>query len=318
MSGRVVVVGSVNVDLVVRGERLPSPGETVMGGVFERYSGGKGGNQAVAAARLGRPTLFVGAVGDDPFGGDSRAVLAVENVDISRLSKIRGEATGVALILVDRAGENCISVAPGANARLEPSMVTEALNRLGSLAGDVVLVSREIPPETVLEALRAGRQAGATTVLNPAPAVGASVAELALVDVLTPNRVELVECLTAIGDAPAPGAVLPDRPTAERLARRLIADAGIGRAVVVTLGSQGALLVPVTGPALHVPGHRVKAIDATGAGDTFSGALAAFLAAGLSIADAVRRATVAAGLSTTVPGAREGMPSLAALEAARA
>lgn len=318
MSGRVVVVGSVNVDLVVRGERLPSPGETVTGGVFERYSGGKGGNQAVAAARLGRTTLFVGAVGDDPFGGDSRSVLAGENVDVSRLAKIRGEATGVALILVDRAGENCISVASGANARLEPLMVTEALRRLGSLAGDVVLVSREIPPAAVLVALRAGREAGATTVLNPAPAVGATVAELGLVDVLTPNRVELMDCLTAIGDEPAPGAALPDRHAAERLARRLIADAGIGRAVVVTMGSTGALLVPVTGPAVHVPAHRVKAIDATGAGDTFSGALAASLAAGLPIVDAVRRATVAAALSTTVPGAREGMPTLAALEAALA
>ena len=315
MSGRVVVVGSVNVDLVVRGERLPSPGETVTGGVFERYSGGKGGNQAVAAARLGRPTLLVAAVGDDEFGRGSRSVLSEENVDLSRLATIRDEATGVALILVDQAGENCISVASGANARLTPSMVTEALRRLGSLTSDVVLVSREIPADAVLEALRAGRKAGATTVLNPAPAVGVRADELALVDVLTPNRVELAACLAAIGDEPAPGAVLPDRATAERSARRLLADTGIGQAVVVTLGAQGALMVPSRGSAVHVPGHRVRAVDATGAGDTFSGAVAAFLAAGLSVGDAVRRATVAAGLSTTVPGAREGMPTLAALEA---
>ena len=304
MSGRVIVVGSVNVDLVVRGERLPAPGATVTGGTFERHHGGKGGNQAVAAARLGRPTFLIAAIGDDAFGAEARASLEADGVDVAGLATIPGAPTGVALILVDAAGENLISVASGANHRLEPAMVAQALDRLGTLDGDVVLVSREIPAETVIEALSAARRAGAMTVLNPAPADGLAGADLRSVDVLTPNRGELAACAGGVdGDAP------------EALARRLL-EAGVRRAVVVTLGSDGALLVPADGPAVHVPGHVVRAIDATGAGDTFSGALAAGLAEGRPIDEAVRRATVAAALSTTVPGARDGMPTLGALEAA--
>jgi ribokinase len=303
MSGRVIVVGSVNVDLVVRAERLPAPGETVTGGTFERHHGGKGGNQAVAAARLGRPVLFVGAVGDDAFGTEARATLLADGVDVSGLLTVRDEPTGVAVILVDAGGENLIAVASGANHLLEPKAIAAAYGRFGPLDGDVVLVSREIPPATVLEALRAGRAAGALTVLNPAPANGLAPAELGLVDVLTPNRGELVACAGA-----------HDGDDREALARRLIRDAGIGRAVIVTLGPDGALLVPVEGPAVHVPPHGVRAVDSTGAGDTFSGALAAGLAEGRTIEAAVRRATVAAALSTTVPGAREGMPTRAALD----
>lgn len=305
MSGRVVVVGSVNIDLVIRGERLPAPGETVTGGTFERHQGGKGGNQAVAAARLGRPTFLVAGVGEDQFGSQARLDLEADGVDVSGLWTLVGTSTGVALILVDASGENVISVASGANGQLGPREVVAALERLGTLDGDVVLVSREIPPAAVVEALGAARSAGATTVLNPAPADGIAATELESVDVLTPNRGELAAC--------AGGSAVADP---EDLARRLIRDAGIGRAVVVTLGPDGALLVPVEGPAVHVPGHHVHAVDATGAGDTFSGALAAALAEGRPIEEAVRRATVAAALSTTVPGAREGMPTLEALAAA--
>jgi ribokinase len=306
MSGRVVVVGSVNVDLVVHGERLPAPGATVTGGTFERHHGGKGGNQAVAAARLGRPTFLIAAVGDDAFGAEARASLEADGVEVAGLATIPSAPTGVALILVDAAGENLISVASGASDRLEPAMVADSLDRLGSLDGDVVLISREIPAETVVAALEAARRAGAMTVLNPAPADGLAAADLGSVDVLTPNRGELVACAGGIGgDAP------------EALARRLL-EAGIRRAVVVTLGSDGALLVPVDGEVVHVPGHVVRSVDATGAGDTFSGALAVGLAEGRPIEEAVRRATAAAALSTTVPGAREGMPTLEALEAALA
>ena len=315
MSGRVVVVGSVNIDLVIRGDRLPDRGETVTGGTFERHPGGKGGNQAVAAARLGRPTLFVGAVGDDRFGEDARSALVAANVDVSRLKAIKAEPTGVALILVDATGENTISVASGANDRLGPELIGEAFGRLGPLEGDVVLVSREIPAATVREALRVGRASGATTVLDPAPATGIDAAELGLVDVLTPNLGELMGCVAAVtGEDPARSDP-PDLVAVEALARRLIRDGGIGRAVVVKLGPDGALLVPVAGPAVHVAGHRVRSVDATGAGDSFSGAIAASLAERRPLDEAVRRATVAAGLSTTLPGAREGMPTLEALEA---
>jgi ribokinase len=304
MSGRVIVVGSVNVDLVVRGERLPAPGETVTGGSFERHHGGKGGNQAVAAARLGRPTFLIAAVGDDPFGADARASLEAERADTSGLVTIPGASTGVALILVDASGENLISVASGANHGLEPALVVEALGPLGSMVGDVVLLSREIPSWSVTAGLDAARRAGALTVLNPAPAGGLSTAVLNSVDVLTPNRGELAQC--AHGE---------EGEDDEDLARHLI-HAGVRQAVVVTLGADGALLVPADGPAVHVAGHKVNAIDATGAGDTFSGALAAGLAEGRTIEEAVRRANVAAALSTTVPGARSGMPTLKRLDAA--
>jgi ribokinase len=314
MSGRVIVVGSVNVDLVIRGERLPRPGETVTGGRFERHHGGKGANQAVAAARLGRSTLLVAAVGDDEHGEEARAAVRAEGVDDSGLTTIPGESTGVALILVDASGENLIGVASGANAALDAQSVTEAMERLGSLAADVVLVSREIPASAVRAALHAGRAAGARIVLNPAPAEGSSLGELRLADVITPNLVELTVVAEAVGsDSPGPdGTAEP-----ERLARYVLERAQIAEGVVVTLGERGALLVPAGGKSiLEVPGLPVAAVDGTGAGDAFSGALAAGLAEGRELVEAIRRAVVAAGLSTTVPGAREGMPRSAALERA--
>jgi ribokinase len=314
MSSRVVVVGSVNIDLVVRGERLPAPGETVSGGTFERHHGGKGGNQAVAAARLGRPTLLIGAVGDDEFGEEARAAVRAEGVDVSGLATIHGAATGVALILVDASGENLISVASGANNSLDAASVTEAVERLGSLAGDVVLVSREIPAAAVDAALRAARAAGARTVLNPAPASGLPVTQLGLADLITPNLGELVALAAALGLE----SVRPE-PLAEpeRIARTLIESAHVREAIVVTLRERGALLMSAGGkPAVLIPGIEVAAVDGTGAGDTFNGALVAGLAEGRALVESVRRAVIAAGVSTTVPGAREGMPRAAELERA--
>ncbi|HWP63879.1 MAG TPA: ribokinase [Candidatus Binatia bacterium] len=337
MSGRVVVVGSVNVDLVIRADRLPAPGETVTGGVFERHHGGKGGNQAVAAARLGRTTLFVGAVGEDDFGEDARAALAAERIEVSRLFAVPGAATGVALIMVDARGENLIAVASGANAALEPAMVTEALGRLGPLADDVVLVCHEIPTETVRAALQYGRTAGATTVFNPAPAAGLDRATLGLADIVTPNRRELAMLLASVGDeGVGPSGGTSEGPASDGVdeadtdahieagARRLLAAGpdgpGVRRAVVVTLGAEGALLVardPGGGiTTRRFPAHRVRSVDSTGAGDAFNGAIAAALAEGRSLEEACRRAIVAGALATTRPGAREGMPTRAELEAA--
>lgn len=326
MSGRVVVVGSVNVDLVIRAERLPAPGETVTGGVFERHHGGKGGNQAVAAARLGRTTLFVGAVGDDAFGDDARTALAAEGIDVSRLISIPDAATGVALIMVDARGENLIAVASGANAALEPAMVEEALGRLGSLAGDVVLVCHEIPTETVRAALRHGRAAGATTVFNPAPAAGLDPSTVGLADIVTPNRTELATLLATagVGSPVEAGAGQGGSLDVEAGARRLLADGpdgpGVRRAVVVTLGADGALLLARgeggTLTSRRLPAYRVASVDTTGAGDAFNGAIAAAIAEGRSLEEACRRAIVAGALATTRPGAREGMPTRIELEAA--
>ena len=300
MSGRVIVVGSVNVDLVVRSARLPAPGETVTGGTFEQHPGGKGGNQAVAAARLGAPVHVIGAVGADSFGEDARLALAVEGVDVAGLATDPGSATGIALILVDGAGENVISVASGANLALGAEAVEGALARLGSLAGDVILVSNELAPEAALAALRGGRMAGARTIFNPAPAAGIDAGWLDFVDVLTPNRGELWRLA---GVEPGSDVVAAARGLA------------VQEAVVVTLGSDGALVVPRHGTSSSVPAIAVDVVDTTGAGDAFNGALAAALAEGLSLEVAVRRAVAAGGLATTRVGAREGMPTAADLAA---
>ncbi|MHB8460472.1 MAG: ribokinase [Candidatus Limnocylindrales bacterium] len=318
MTGRVVVVGSVNVDLVIRGSRLPGPGETVSGGAFERHHGGKGGNQAIASARLGAPTLFVGALGDDAFGSDARAAFIAAGVDVSRLATIPDAATGVALILVDATGENLISVAPGANERLSSARVVDAVRRLGPLAGDVVLVSREIPTDAVREALRAGRTAGARTILNPAPASDLEAADLDFVDILVPNAIELATTVAALGG----GTVLGGRTARADVAadaRRVASEGRVREAVVVTLGADGAMAVSSAGgETIRIPVHPVRALDTTGAGDAFCGALAAMLARGHPFGDAVGRAVVAASLSTRVAGAREGMPMRAELDAALA
>jgi ribokinase len=298
---RVIVVGSVNVDLVAVVDHLPAAGETVIGGRFEQHHGGKGGNQAVAAARLGAATAFVGAVGGDAFGGAARAALETAGVDVAGLLTLDQEATGVALILVDRAGENSIAVAGGANAALTSVQVRTALKRLALTKDDVVMVGHEIRTGAAHEALRLGRIAGATTILNPAPATGLEAPTLALADILTPNRGELA---TLVGDG-----------TPAAAAKRLLGQDPGKRSVLVSLGADGAVLV--TGrKSTRIAARSVAAVDTVGAGDTLNGALAAGLAAGMTIEAAARRAVAAAGLAVTRAGAREGMPTTADLEGA--
>ncbi len=302
MTGRVVVVGSVNVDLVVAIERLPLPGETVTGGRFARHHGGKGGNQAVAAARLGASTAFIGAVGGDAFGPEARATLEAEGIDLRGLVTLEAEVTGVALILVEASGENSIAVAGGANAAVTPGLVTAMFEKLGVDDSDVVLVGHEIPTAAARQALALAGATGGTTILNPAPASGLDPEVLALADVLTPNRGELA-VLTGNDD-----------PEAGPVALSLVAGSS-GRAVLVSLGRDGALLVDGLG-AMPLPAPPVNVVDTVGAGDTLNGALAAGLAAGLALPDAARRAVSAASLAVTREGARAGMPTLTELEAA--
>ena len=304
MSGRVIVVGSVNVDLVVTTERLPAPGETVVGGRFARHHGGKGGNQAVAAARLGATVAFVGAVGGDAFGAEARAALEAEGVDVGGLLKLPDEPTGVALILVDETGENSIAVAGGANAALTSVQVRAAFKRLDLAIEDVVLVGHEIRTGATHEAIRLARLAGATAILNPAPAAGLGRPTLDLATILTPNEGELV------------GLVGPQGSGSAR-AKRLLGSESAGRAVLVSLGPRGALLL-VGRQARAIAPPRVEVVDTVGAGDTLNGALAAGLASGLNLAEAARQAVVAASLATTRAGAREGMPTAPELEEALA
>ena len=302
MAGRVIVVGSVNVDQVITLDQMPAAGETVTGGHYEQHPGGKGGNQAVAAARLGAAVTFVGAVGGDDLGRRARDALAADGVDLSRLVVLEDEPTGVALILVDRTGENRIAVAGGANMALDSVQVRDALKRLALTKEDVVLVGHEIRTGATHEALRLGRIAGATTILNPAPAGGLERPTLDLADIVTPNRGELV---TLAGGAGKPG----------KLAKRLLDAGGGDRAVLVSLGDEGALLVR-RGGTTAIPALAVDAVDTVGAGDALNGALAAGLAAGLDLEAAARRAVVAAGLAVTKAGAREGMPTAQELKRA--
>lgn len=304
MTGRVIVVGSVNVDLVATADRLPVPGETVTGATFAEHDGGKGANQAVAAARLGVRTSFVGAIGRDAFGLRARAALEREGIDLTGLRTVDG-GTGVALILVDVRGENLISVASGANAVFSASDVTVALAALEPGPGDVVLVGHEIPTPAAKHALRSSRTAGAATVFNPAPAAGVDRSVFGFADVLTVNELELATIVDGDGS-----------DDAAALVRARGEEPGVARAVVVTRGAAGATITRADGARSDIAARAVEAIDTVGAGDTFAGALAAGLAMGRDLEDAVRRAVVAASLSTTKRGARGGMPTAAEFEAA--
>jgi ribokinase len=311
MNGRVIVVGSVNIDLVAHAERLPVPGETLAGATYSEHDGGKGANQAVAAARLGATTAFVGAVGRDAFGMRARAALDHEGIDLTGLRTVEG-TTGVALILVDAHGENMISVAPGANASLTPTDVVAAFESLAPVSGDVVLVGHEIPTMTARHALRLGRDAGATTLFNPAPAGGVDRSVFGLADILTANRMELATIVAGEATRLGRASGIEARPidAARTLLEANSDGEGVGRAVVVTLGSAGAAVVAARAEPVDLPARDVGAIDAVGAGDTFAGALAASLAAGQDVVGAASRAVAAASISTRRAGAREGMPTV--------
>lgn len=294
--GAVVVVGSVNVDFVVRTERLPGPGETVTGGTFEQHQGGKGANGAVAAARMGVPARFVGAVGDDRYGEGAIEALRAEGVGVGGLAVLPGVATGAALIVVDKGGENQISVASGANASLTVAHVRGAIG--GSLTSDdVVLLNLEIGDGPLGAAIGAASAVGARVVLNVAPARPTPDAWLAARPILVLNEGE-ASSLTGVGGAEGAAGALRERN---------------GAPVIVTLGARGALLAD-EGVVRSLPGHQVAAADATGAGDAFCGALAAQLAERVPLESAAGVAMAAAALSVTVSGARAGMPSRAEVE----
>lgn len=292
---RIVVVGSSNTDMTVLCARLPAPGETVVGGTFFQAGGGKGANQAVAAARAGASVTFVGRVGDDSLGREALAALAREGIVTDAVVVDRSAPSGVALIMVDGRGENVIAVASGANANVCSADVERA--RPAIEAADAVLVQLEIPLEAVAAALELGRAAGAMTVLNPAPAPrkGLSRKLLKNVTVLTPNRTEAAQLLgrRSTGDL-------------ERLTRGLM-DMGV-EAVALTLGADGVLVCDAEGVE-HAPAAPAKVVDTVGAGDCFSGVLAVGMAEGMSLRAAARFAVCAAALSCEKKGAQPSMPA---------
>lgn len=288
---RIVVVGSINMDLVTQAPRFPQAGETLLGRGFVTVPGGKGANQAVAAARLGAEVLLVGALGDDAFGDQLRAGLLGEGVDLAHVSRLPAQSSGTASITVAQ-GENQIVAVPAANACVTPAQVEAAGEAIAR--ADAVLVQMEIPLDAVEATLRLGHRAGVPVILNPAPAQPLPADWLALARYLTPNQHELAMLLGA-------------DPHEDFRALMCRAPG----AVVLTRGSEGAWFRE-EGEPIHQPGFAVEAVDSTGAGDTFNAALAVYLDEGL--AEAVRKACAAAALSVTRLGAQQGMPRVAELD----
>jgi ribokinase len=296
-AGHVVVLGSCNLDVIVEVAALPTPGQTVLGHDAVVRVGGKGANQAVAARRLGAPTAFVGALGTDQFAAGIRDALTRENLDLSGLIEVAGP-TGMALVIVEPGGENVIAVASGANRHVTPERFAGLLELLRP--GDVLVLQLETPVRTSLAAAELARAARASVVLNAAPISDATDGELAtlfgLVDVLVVNE----------GEARA---LCPDLDgAADRLASALRA---LGPpVVVVTLGPRGAVLADRDRTLALAP-SPVVAVDSTGAGDAFCGAVAAALAGGRALPDAVRLGCAAGALATTAVGAQSALPTLA-------
>lgn len=291
---KIVVVGSTNMDMVVKTSHIPTPGETVLGGAFFMNPGGKGANQAVAVARLGGNVLFVSKIGNDIFGKQSAQLFAAEGIDTSCILRDEALPSGVALITVDAAGENSIVVAPGANANLLPADVEGALTGI-STAG-IILLQLEIPLATVQYVAGYAASNRIKVILNPAPAAVLPAQLLSNIDVITPNSTEA---------SMIAGIKVSDLETAKQAAAR-IRELGVGN-VVITMGPAGALVLE--GDAFtHVPAPKVQAIDTTAAGDVFNGALAVALSEHNNLPDAVRFACAAAAVSVTRLGAQSSIP----------
>lgn len=297
----ICVVGSANVDLTFRTARLPRPGETVGGYSLVVGMGGKGGNQAVVAARLGASVAFVARVGNDPYGAEAIRAYQAECIDVTFIRQDANLPTGTAAIVVDDAAENCIIAVPGANAALTPKDVREASAVIQQ--ADVVICQLETPLEATLEAFRLARAAGILTVLTPAPVMELPDELLRLCDVCVPNQTEM-ELLAGTGVKSQSDA---------RAAANLLRTRGV-RTVVLTMGGSGALLVDES-VEMQIPASEVAAVDPTGAGDAFTAALAVSLAEGLELREAARRASIVAAITVTRLGTQTAFPSLDEIEA---
>ncbi|WP_236180723.1 MULTISPECIES: ribokinase [Pseudomonas] len=301
MSANVVVIGSLNMDLVTRAPRLPRGGETLIGHSFATVSGGKGANQAVAAARLGAQVSMIGCVGNDAYGVQLREALLAEQIDCQSVSVVE-DSSGVALIVVDDNSQNAIVIVAGANGSMTPAVI----DRFDAVlqAADVIICQLEIPDATVGHALKRGRELGKMVILNPAPASRPLPADwFAAIDYLIPNESEA---------AALSGLPVDSLETAEKAAAHLI-SLGAGK-VIITLGAQGSLFANGTGYQ-HFPAPQVKAVDTTAAGDTFVGGFAAALAAGKTEDEAIRFGQVAAALSVTRAGAQPSIPTTSDVQA---
>ncbi len=297
---RIIVIGSSNTDMILKVPHLPLPGETVLGGEFYTVSGGKGANQAIAAARGGGEVVFLSCIGNDSFGKNALQVYRNEGIDTSCIKIVENVPSGVAIINVADSGENSISVAPGANSQLRPEDIENYKDVIAK--GDIVLIQLEIPLETVYRAVHIAYENNVTVILNPAPARVLDEAIFKMVNVITPNEQEAAEIIAAEHqDA--------DHDT---LIGKL-KNAGL-RTIIVTLGANGVLFSE-KGKEDYQEGVKVHVLDTTAAGDTFNGYLAVYLAKGASLREAVRIANEAAAISVTRLGASTSIPFLKEVEA---
>ncbi len=292
----IVVVGSSNTDMIIKVPHLPKAGETILGGQFTKAAGGKGANQAVAAARAGGEVHFIAKVGDDIFGESAVKGFVADNINVEHVLKDSEAPSGVAQIIVANDGENSIAVASGANARLSVDDINNAVEVIQS--ADILLTQLETPIETISAAIAIARQNDITVVLNPAPAQPLPDELLAKVSVITPNEIE-AEILTGVKVADEASAAVASSALKEK---------GV-ETVIITLGSKGAF-VDHKGKQYMVPGFKVEAVDTTAAGDTFNGALTVALSQKKPFKDAVKFANAAAALSVTKLGAQQSVPSL--------
>lgn len=293
MKPRIVVVGSSNTDMIIKLPHLPKPGETVLGGEFHMVNGGKGANQAIAAARAGGQVSFISCIANDSFGSGTLKHLKKEGIDETSIKIIENESSGIALINVADTGENSISVAPGANKRLMPEDIEERKSLIKS--ADALLIQLEIPIETVYHTIKLANSYNIPIILNPAPAQQIDPEILKLVTIITPNENEAVE-ISPIVDRKI------DRMELVKILHKLEIDT-----VIITLGEKG-VLYSNNGQVGHIESIKVSAVDTTAAGDTFNGYLVTLLAKGESLENAVRVANYAASISVTRMGASTSIP----------
>ncbi|WP_053371959.1 ribokinase [Paenibacillus sp. FJAT-27812] len=290
---KITVIGSMNIDMVTETEIMPNQGETIFGSVFSSFTGGKGANQAVACARLGAEVTMIGCVGEDHFGKQLLDALKAEGIDIVNVKTVPHNSTGIATITVCD-NDNRIIVIPGANHNLYPEDIMSLKEIIAE--SDMVLLQQEIPFVTVQAAIKLANELSVPVILNPAPAIKLPRELLDQVYIMTPNEYELAILL---------GLDEKQERTYEQLIELY------PQRIVMTGGSKGAFYKSLDGEMKHEPGKKVEAVDTTGAGDTFNGALAVKLSEGSTLAEAVKFAVAASALSVTKLGAQSGMPSRA-------
>jgi ribokinase len=294
MNKEIIVLGSSNSDLVIKSDRIPKPGETVIGGKFFKAAGGKGANQAVAAARAGGNVTFISSVGNDAFGKEALMGFEADGINIDFVQIDEKEATGTALIFIGKNGENSIAVASGANLSLDVEHLNKAMDKIKS--SDVLLMQLEIPIKTVEAAAKIACKEGVKVILNPAPAQPLSDELLKCVTILTPNELE-AELLTGVE---------VNNESEARVAAKILLEKGV-KTVIITLGSNGALLATKNELKL-ISGFKVIAEDTTAAGDVFNGALAVAISENMDLYDAIKFAHAAASISVTRIGAQPSAP----------